>query len=125
MQIKSQTSKKPIEFKNPAIAFDLQGKGAISVTPKGLIWKAAKTQNAKNVTVKWDAFANWMQSQLPAQTAKKAPAKAVKAKTTAKSKTAKAGKVIKVAAARNGIKTKKAAARFAASARKVAYKKAH
>ena len=123
MQIKSQTSKKPIEFKNPAIAFDLQGKGAISVTPKGLIWKTAKTQNAKNVTVKWDAFANWMQSQLPAQTAKKAPAKTAKAKTAAKSKTAKAGKVIKIAAARNGIK--KAAGRSSVSARKVAHKKAH
>lgn len=124
MQIKSQTSKKPVEFKNPAIAFDLQGKGAISVTPKGLIWKAGKTQNAKNVTVKWDAFANWMQSQLPgAPKAKKAPAKTATAKTAARSKTAKGGKVLKIAAARNGIK--KATARSAASARKVAHKKAH
>lgn len=124
MQIKSQTSKKPVEFKNPAIAFDLQGKGAISVTPKGLIWKAGKTQNAKNVTVKWDAFANWMQSQLSgAPKAKKAPAKTATAKTAARSKTAKGSKVLKIAAARNGIK--KATARSAASAHKVAHKKAH
>jgi hypothetical protein len=114
MQIKTQTNKKPLEFKNPAIAFDLQGKGAVSVTPKGLIWKAGKTQNAKNVTVKWDAFVNWMQSQMQGEPkAKKAAAKITK---TAKS-----------AAPRNGIsaKAKRAPAKSAASARKVARKKAH
>lgn len=110
MQIKTQTSKKPLEIKNPAIAFDIYGKGAVSVTQQGLIWKAGKTPSAKNITVKWDAFINWMQSQLHGETKGKKTAKPAKA-----------------AAPRNGItaKAKKAPAKSAAAARKVARKKAH
>ena len=114
MQIKTQSSKKTIEFKNPAMIFDIQGKGAVSVTPKGLVWKTGKTQSAKNVTVKWDAFVNWMQSQLPAQPKAKKAAKSAKPAKSA-------------SATRNGSAQakKKAPAKSAASARKVARKKAH
>jgi hypothetical protein len=112
MQMKTQTAKKSREFKNPAIAFDFQDKGAVCVTPTGLVWKNGAAQNAKNVTVKWDAFINWMQSQLPTQPKAKKPAK--QAKTAA-------------ATSRNGIsaKAKKAPAKSAISAKKFAPKKAH
>jgi hypothetical protein len=111
MQTKTQTSKKPFEIKNPAIAFDIYGKGAISVTPKGLIWKAGKAPSAKNITVKWDAFIDWMQTQISGE---------AKAK-----KTAKPAKI--AAASRNGASThaKKAPSKSAASARKTSPKKAH
>jgi hypothetical protein len=111
MQTKTQTTKKPLEIKNPAIAFDIYGKGAVSVTPKGLIWTAGRAQSGKNITVKWDAFINWMQSQLEGET---------KAK-----KTAKPAKI--AAASRNGIsaRAKKAPTKSAASARKISAKKAH
>src|SRR5262249_51590939 len=144
MQTKTQTSKKPLEIKNPAIAFDIYGKGAVSVTPKGLIWKNGKAQS-KNVTVKWDAFIKWMQSQLPGQapkTKKVAPRAAAKtarpaprtggtraaaartgAPRTAPTRTGTAK--LATARRRNGISAKKTTVKTAASARKVSRARAH
>jgi hypothetical protein len=70
MQIKTQPFKEALEIKNTGIAFDIYGNGAkrigdLAVTKNGLVWNGGKTQraNAKGVTVKWDDFIGWMQSQ--------------------------------------------------------------
>src|SRR5690606_4286771 len=106
-------SKKAHEIKNAAFAFGVYGNNSkriadVAVTSDGLVWKNGKA--SKDVVVKWDAFINWMESQLPAPAAKKAPAKAKaaapKAKAPAKSKAKKAAK-----SAANG--TKRAAAKKA------------
>ena len=123
MQIKTQTAKKSRRIQEPRHCFRPSGQGRRLRHAEGPRLEKRRAQNAKNVTVKWDAFINWMQSQLPAQPKAKKPAKP-KAKTAAKSKTAKTGKVIKIAAARNGIKAKKAPAKSAIPA-KVRPKKAH
>lgn len=108
MQAKSSTSKKAHAIKNPAFAFGVYGNNArriadVSVTDKGLIWSDGKA--SKEVVVKWDAFINWMESQLPAPAKKKAPAKAKAPASKAKAPaTGKAKKVTKARAGSNGAK---------------------
>lgn len=108
MQAKSSASKKAHEIKNAAFAFGVYGNNSkriadVAVTDKGLVWSNGKA--SKDLVVKWDAFINWMESQLPAPAAKKAPAKAKakaaapKAKAPVKSKAKKAAK-----SAANGVK---------------------
>jgi hypothetical protein len=116
MQAKSSASKKAHEIKNAAFAFGVYGNNSkriadVAVTSNGLVWSNGKA--SKDVVVKWDAFINWMESQLPAPAAKKAPAKAAKAKAAApKAKAPAKGKVKKVAKSpANG--TKRAAAKKA------------
>lgn len=104
MQIKTEAGKAH-EIKNPAIAFGIYGHGAkrlgdVAVTSKGLVWNNGK-KASKDVTVKWDAFINWMQSQLAAgaktaaakiaapKSGKPAKAKATKSAKSAAAKTAK------------------------------------
>jgi hypothetical protein len=109
MQAKSSASKKAHEIKNAAFAFGVYGNNSkriadVAVTNSGLVWSNGKA--SKDVVVKWDAFINWMESQLPTPAAKKAPAKASKAKAAAPKAKApaksKAKKVVKSQA--NGTK---------------------
>jgi hypothetical protein len=93
MQTKTEAGKAH-EIKIPALAFGIYGDGArrlgdVAVTAKGLVWKNGKS---KDVTVKWDAFVNWMQSQrdtgaktMKAPKAAKPAAKAAKIAQKAKS----------------------------------------
>jgi hypothetical protein len=81
MQIKTQPFKDALEIKNTGIAFDVYGAGSkrigdLSVTRSGLVWSKGNAQRAKGgVTVKWDDFINWMQSQMQAAPKAKAAAK--------------------------------------------------
>lgn len=127
MQAKSSAFKKALEIKNAAFAFGVYGNNSkriadVSVTNKGLVWSNGKA--AKDVVVKWDAFINWMESQLPAPANKKAPAKpkakakaaAPKAKAPAKAKASansKAKAATKTRASANG--TKRVAAKRTSS----------
>jgi len=102
MQSKSAASKSH-EIKKPAIAFGVYDDGAkrlgeVAVTDKGLVW--SKSKNAKDVTVKWDTFIEWMQSQLQAE------AKTVK---TVKAASAKADKTAKALDTKTPAKSSKAA----------------
>ncbi len=109
MQAKTSASKKAHEIKNAAFAFGVYGNNSkriadVAVTNKGLVWSNGKA--SKDLVVKWDAFINWMESQLSAAPAKKkapvkAKAAAPKAKAPAKSK---AKKVTKARAKTNGTK---------------------
>lgn len=109
MQIKTEVGQAH-EIKNTAIAFGVYGNGEkrlgdVAVTSKGLVF--SKSKSAKDVSVKWDDFINWMQSQLqPAAKTVKAKAQASKAKTAKKTraKTASA----KTAAAKSSPPAKKA-----------------
>ena len=78
MQIKHQAANKATEIKNAAIAFGIYGNdarrlGDLALTNKGLV--LSNGNNAKDVTVKWDALITWMSSQLPAGAKAKKPAK--------------------------------------------------
>lgn len=99
MQVKTQSSKKPLEIKNEGVIFDIYGKnakrlGGLSVTKAGLVWSQPakrKAQAAGSVNVKWAEFIAWAQARqgtiqaAPAKTA--APAKkAAPAKTAAPAK---------------------------------------
>jgi hypothetical protein len=80
MQIKTEAGKKALELKNAAIAFGIYGNGAkrlgdLALTNSGLVWSKGKTKTSKDVTVKWDAFIAWMQSQLSEQNKSKKTAK--------------------------------------------------
>ena len=113
MQAKSSTSKKAHEIRNAAFAFGVYGNNSkriadVSVTDKGLVWSNGKA--SKDVVVKWDAFINFMESQLPAPAAKKAPAKA-KAKAAAPKAEAPATSKAKKAAKSAASGTKRAAAK--------------
>ena len=119
MQAKSSASKKAHEIKNAAFAFGVYGNNSkriadVAVTNSGLVWSNGKA--SKDVVVKWDAFINWMESQLSAPAAKKAPAKA-KAKAKAKAAAPKAKAPVKS-------KAKKAAKSAANGAKRAAVKKA-
>lgn len=121
MQTKTASFKKASEIKNAGIAIGVYGNGSkrlgdIAVTNKGLVWSNGASKAAKDVTVKWDAFIGFMQSQLktPAKTAAKATKKAA-AKPRA-SATANGKKVARP--------TKKAPAKKA-SAAKASGKKVH
>lgn len=123
MQAKSSTSKKALGIKNAAFAFGVYGNNSkriadVSVTDKGLIWNNGKA--SKDFVVKWDAFINWMESQLPSPAKKKAPAKAKtaasKAKAPARAKASASSKskaAPKARASANG--TKRVAAKKATS----------
>lgn len=94
MQVKTEAGKAH-EIKNTAIAFGVYGSGEkrlgdVAVTSKGLVF--SKSKSAKDVSVKWDDFINWMQSQLqPAAKTVKAKAPATKAKTAKKTRAKAAG----------------------------------
>ena len=134
MQIKTQPFKEPIEIKNSGIAFDVYGSGAkrigdLAVTKDGLIWNKSTAQRTKGVTVKWDQFINWMQSQ----TQTKAPARAPQqsrtltqpqARTLAPAQTRTAPKAKAAAKPGSAVAAKKPAIKITASA-KTARKKAH
>jgi hypothetical protein len=102
MQIKTEAGKAH-EIKNTSIAFGVYGNGEkrlgdVAVTSKGLVF--SKSKSAKDVSVKWDDFINWMQSQLrPAAKTVKAKAPASKAKTAKKTRAKAAG--AKTAAAKS------------------------
>ena len=124
MQAKSTASKKAHEIKNAAFAFGVYGNNSkriadVAVTNSGLVWSNGKA--SKDVVVKWDAFINWMESQLPAPAAKKAPAKvkakaaAPKAKAPAKSKAKKVAKSAANGAKRAAVKKAPAKAPVAAA----------
>lgn len=116
MQIKTEAGKKALEIKNAAIAFGIYDNGAkrlgeVALTNSGLVFSKGKVKGAKDVTVKWDAFIAWMQSQLPAETKVK---KAVKQQ-----------RAVAVANGANvGASAEKPAAKTARDA-KAARKKAH
>ena len=112
MQLKTEAGKAH-EIKNPAIAFGIYGQGAkrlgdIALTSKGLVWNNGK-KASKDVTVKWDAFITWMQSQL--QPGAKVAAKAGKSTKSGKpaAKSAKAGKSGKTGAAIRAARASKVA----------------
>lgn len=100
MQVKAQ----PLELKNTGIAFDVYGSGSkrlgdLSVTQTGLVWcKGASSRNNSKLTVKWNDFIGWMQSQMkneikaPAKTRAAAAKKAVTKKAAATTKKASATK---------------------------------
>jgi hypothetical protein len=124
MQAKSTASKKAHEIKNAAFAFGVYGNNSkriadVAVTNNGLVWSNGKA--SKDVVVKWDAFINWMESQLPAPAAKKAPAKAKakaaapKAKAPVKSKAKKVAKSAANGAKRAAVKKAPAKAPVAAA----------
>jgi hypothetical protein len=124
MQIKTQAGKAH-QIKNTAIAFGVYGNGSkrlgdIAVTNKGLVWSNG-VKSAKDVAVKWDAFIDWMQSQLGPQANKAKTAKAPKAGKSAKLK--KAAKPRSRAAA-NGASMKTSSKAKAAPAKKASTKPA-
>lgn len=131
MQIKTEAGRTH-EIKNAAIAFGVYGHGSkrlgdVAVTNKGLVWSNGASKSAKDVTVKWDDFINWMQSQLPAQgkTAAKSTAKSAKTATKSSAKTAQNGAAPAKKAASKSATTKKAPAASKAPAKaKAAPKKA-
>ncbi|MBX2805245.1 MAG: hypothetical protein KTR19_04660 [Hyphomicrobiales bacterium] len=100
MQSKTSSAKNSHEIKNTAFAFGVYGANSkriadVSVTDKGLVWNNGKS--SKDVVVKWEAFVEFMQSQIPAPVKKAAPSKARSAAPKAKapaaaSKTKKAAK---------------------------------
>jgi hypothetical protein len=105
MQMKTEAGKAH-EIKNPAIAFGIYGQGAkrlgdVAVTSKGLVWSNGR-KASKDITVKWDAFIDWMQSQLQAG-GKAAAAKTGRmtkaAKTTTKAASTRSGKTARTGAA--------------------------
>jgi hypothetical protein len=134
MQMKSEAAKKSHAIKTAAVAIGVYGKGAkrlgdIAVTGKGLVWSNGASKSGKDVTVKWDAFINWMQSQTRPQVTTAKVAKVAKAAKSGKAKTAKP----RAKSAANGARATakaapatKAAAKPAARANaKPAAKKAH
>ena len=118
MQIKTQPFKEAIEIKNSGIAFDVYNNGSkrigdLAITKNGLVWNNGNAQRAKGVTVKWDDFISWMQTQMHAQ-----PRTPVLSQTRTASKT-------KIAAKPgSAITAKQPAIKITASA-KTARKKAH
>jgi hypothetical protein len=117
MQIKTQPFKEALEIKNTGIAFDVYGNGAkrigdLAVTKNGLVWSnGGNAQRSKGVTVKWDDFIVWMQSQTQTQARPQIQTRsAPKAKIAAKP--------------RSASQAKKPTIKIAASA-KTAQKKAH
>lgn len=109
MQIKTEAGKAH-HIKNTAIAFGVYGNGSkrlgdVAMTNKGLVWSNNASKASKDVSVKWDAFINWMQSQLGPQ------ASAVKSSKSAKSaKSAKSTKSAKSASAKKASKPRAKAA---------------
>jgi hypothetical protein len=138
MQIKTQPFKEAIEIKNSGIAFDVYGSGAkrigdLAVTKNGLVWNNGNAQRAKGVTVKWDDFIAWMQSQTQTQTRAQiqtrtqTPPRAQtqpQTRTLTSSQTRAAPKAKIAVKPHNAIEAKKPAIKIAASA-KTARKKAH
>ena len=128
MQIKTQPIKEAIEIKNSGIAFDVYNNGMkrigdLAVTKNGLVWNNGSGQRAKGVTVKWDDFINWMQSQ----TQTKVPARTLnqpQARTLTQPRTRTAPKTKIAAKLGSAIAAKKPAIKITASA-KTARKKAH
>lgn len=119
MQVKAQ----PLELKNTGVAFDVYGSGSkrlgdLSVTQTGLVWcKGASSRNNSKLTVKWNDFIVWMQSQMKNQIKAPAKSRAAAASKSAASKPAAA----KTSTAKTA--TKKAVTKKAA-VKKVAAKKA-
>jgi len=135
MQIKTEAGRTH-EIKNAAIAFGVYGNGSkrlgdVAVTNRGLVWSNGASKSAKDVTVKWDDFIDWMQSQLPAQgktaskTAAKSAAKSAKPATKSSAKAAQNGAAPARKAAAKSAPAKKATAASKAPAKaKAAPKKA-
>jgi hypothetical protein len=143
MQMKTEAGKAH-EIKNPAIAFGVYGQdakrlGDVAVTSKGLVWSNGR-KASKDITVKWDAFIDWMQSQLQAgskaatKTGRiaKAAKPATKSASTKSGKTARTGTTLrgagKSAASKSRINGRQAGAKLpamTASKQKPANKTAH
>lgn len=120
MQIKTQPFKETIEIKNSGFAFDVYNSGAkrigdLAVTKNGLVWNNGNAQRAKGVTVKWDDFISWMQTQTRTQPQ-------MRTLTPAQTRTAPKTKI--AAKPGSAIAAKKPAIKITASA-KTARKKAH
>ncbi len=133
MQTKNEAGKKALEIKNAAIAFGVYGDGSkrlgdVALTNKGIVWSKGAAKSTKDVSVKWDAFINWMQSQLasPAKTAKiaKTAKKPVSAKSRIKA-AANGARVSTKAAPAKKAPAKKARVARAAPKAKSASKKVH
>ena len=135
MQIKTQPFKEAIEIKNTGIAFDVYNSGAkrigdLAVTKNGLVWNNGSAQR-KGVTVKWDDFINWMQTQTQTQAQPQArtlnqtrPQAQQQTRTLTQSQARTAPKTKIAAKPGSAIEAKKPVIKITASA-KTARKKAH
>jgi hypothetical protein len=134
MQIKTQPIKEAIEIKSSGIAFDVYNNGAkrigdLAITKNGLVWNNGSAQRTKGVTVKWDQFITWMQSQTQTKVPARTPQQArtltqPQTRTLAPAQTRTAPKTKVAAKSGSAVAAKKPASKIAASA-KTARKKAH
>jgi hypothetical protein len=124
MQMKTEAGKAH-EIKNPAINFGVYGQdakrlGDIVVTSKGLVWSNGR-KSSKDITVKWSAFIDWMQSQ--SQRGAKMPASKAAAKTTKTARATTASKSKTARTARAGTGLTRASTRLAASSKRAPARK--